>query len=380
MTDPIYLDHNATTPIHAEVVDAMLPWLREHFGNPSSTHVYGQRTREGVEHARSQVASLLECEADEICFTSGGTEANNLAILGVAEAAVDRGKQVVTSVVEHPATASPCARLEQQGWEICRLPVNRYGMVRADAARSQIREGTALVTVMLANNETGTIMPIPDIADIAHANGALLHTDAAQAVGKIPVRVDDLHVDLLSVAGHKLYAPKGVGALYVRRGTPIHPVLLGAGHERDLRPGTENVPYIVGLGRACEIAARSLATEAARVQSLCDELWTLIRADVPDIRLNGHPTERLPNTLNIAFPRVAGSAVLRAAPEVAASTGSACHERGENPSAVLLAMGLDAADALGAVRLSLGRHTSEDDVRLAACALIRAWKKVSAQR
>jgi cysteine desulfurase len=249
-------------------------------------------------------------------------------------------------------------------------------MVVVDSARRFVHGDTALLTVMLANNETGTVMPIRRLADIAHSKGALVHTDAAQAVGKIPVRVNDLGVDLLSVAGHKLYAPKGVGVLYVRQGTPIRPVLLGAGHERGLRPGTENVPYIAGLGKACEIAARDLETEAVRVRTLRDELWRLLSAAVPGLRLNGHQSERLPNTLSLLFPGVSGSSVLAAAPEVAASTGSACHEGVESPSAVLLAMGLEAAPALGAVRLSLGRGTSKKQVQDAARALVRAWKEV----
>jgi cysteine desulfurase len=379
MSDPIYLDHNATTPVHPEVVEAMLPWLRKHFGNPSSTHVYGRRAHEAVEAARAQVAGLLGCQADEVFFTSGGTEANNLAILGAAEAVAGKRKHLLSSSVEHPATARPCERLERGGWEVTRLPVDAQGMVRLDEARAQVRGDTALVSIMLANNETGTLMPIAGIADIARARGALLHTDAAQAVGKIPVRVGQLGVDLLSVAGHKLYAPKGVGALYVRRGTPLRPVLLGAGHERGLRPGTENVPYIVGLGRACQIAARDLEKEGARLRLLRDELWELLRAEVPGLRLNGHPTERLPNTLNVLFPGASGSAILEAAPQVAASTGSACHEGAENPSAVLLAMGLEAGVALGAVRLSLGRGTSRKLVVGAARALGRAWKEVSAR-
>jgi cysteine desulfurase len=379
MSDPIYLDHNATTPVHPEVVEAMLPWLRKHFGNPSSTHVYGRRAHEAVEAARAQVAGLLGCQADEVFFTSGGTEANNLAILGAAEAVAGKRKHLLSSSVEHPATARPCERLERGGWEVTRLPVDAQGMVRLDEARAQVRGDTALVSIMLANNETGTLMPIAGIADIARARGALLHTDAAQAVGKIPVRVGQLGVDLLSVAGHKLYAPKGVGALYVRRGTPLRPVLLGAGHERGLRPGTENVPYIVGLGRACQIAARDLEKEGARLRLLRDELWELLRAEVPGLRLNGHPTERLPNTLNVLFPGASGSAILEAAPQVAASTGSACHEGAENPSAVLLAMGLEAGVALGAVRLSLGRGTSRKLVVEAARALGRAWKEVSAR-
>jgi len=377
MNDPIYLDHNATTPVHPEVVEAMLPWLKEHFGNPSSTHVYGRRAHEAVERAREQVAALLGCKADEVFFTSGGTEANNLAILGVAAAVADGRRHAVTSVVEHPAIARPCDRLEQNGWEVTRLPVDGDGLVSIENARAFVRGDTALVSIMLANNETGTMMPMHDIAEIAHSRGARVHTDAAQAVGKIPVRVDELGVDLLSVAGHKLYAPKGVGLLFVRRGTPVRPVLLGAGHERGLRPGTENVPYIVGLGKACEVAARDLNNEAARVRGLRDELWDLLSAGLPGIRLNGHLTDRLPNTLNVSFPGVSGSVVLGAAPEVAASTGSACHEGAENPSGVLLAMGLEATTALGAVRLSLGRGTSKKHVLEAARALVRAWEVVS---
>jgi cysteine desulfurase len=377
MSDPIYLDHNATTPVHPEVVEAMLPWLKEHFGNPSSTHPYGRRAQEAVEAAREQVAGLLGCRSEEIFFTSGGTEANNLAIRGSAEALADRRRHVVSSVVEHPATARPCARLEREGWELTLLPVDAHGMVRIDELRAFVRGDTALVSVMLANNETGTLMPIREIAEIAHARGALTHTDAAQAVGKIPVRVDELGVELLSVAGHKLYAPKGVGALYVRRGTPIRPLLLGAGHERGLRPGTENVPYIVGLAKACEIAARDIQKEGARLRSLRDELWQALRAEVPALRLNGHPTERLPNTLNVLFPGASGNVVLGSTPEVAASTGSACHEGAENPSAVLLAMGLESGVALGAVRLSLGRGTTRQQIRDAARALSQAWKKVS---
>ena len=339
--DPIYLDYNATTPVHPEVVEAMLPFLREHFGNPSSAHVYGHRGRDAVEHARTQVAALIGCESEEVVFTSGGTEANNLAIAGVAAALGARRRHIVTSTVEHPAVARPCDRLGRNGFEVTRLPVDPEGRVVTEDARPFLRGDTMLVTVMLANNEVGTLMPIRELASAAHERGALMHTDAAQAVGKVPVRVDDLGVDLLSIAGHKLYAPKGVGALYVRRGTPIEPLLLGAGHERGLRPGTENVPYIVGLGVASELARRDLEAEAARVRALRDLLFERLRAAIPAIRRNGHPTERLPNTLNVSFPGVRGSAVLHAAPKVAASTGSACHEGGETPSGGLVAMGPD---------------------------------------
>jgi cysteine desulfurase len=362
--------------VHPAVVDAMLPYLREHFGNPSSGHVYGQRAKRAVDRAREQVASLLAAQPDEIVFTSGGTEANNLAIRGVLELSSTR-RHVVTSMVEHPATARPCELLERQGCEVARLPVDRDGRLEADPARAVVRADTALVTIMLAQNETGTLMPIAALAGLAHERGALIHTDAAQAVGKIATRVGELGVDVLSVAGHKLYAPKGVGAIFVRRGARLAPVLLGAAHERGLRPGTENVASIVGLGVACELAAADLDTEPDRQRTLRDLLWEALRAGIPGIRLNGHPTERLPNTLNVSFPGTRGSAVLAAAPELAASTGSACHEGGETPSAVLTAMGVDAATALGAVRLSLGRATTRADIEEAAPALTRAWRESS---
>ena len=372
---PIYLDHNATTPLLPDVVAAMMPYLGEHFGNPSSGHVYGQRARQAIERAREQVASLLGCQPDEIVFTSGGTEGNNLAIRGVAE--VSPRRHVVTSSVEHPATSQPCAYLERHGFEVARVPVDEEGQVRVDEARSFVRGDTALVTVMLAQNETGTLMPIREIARVAHEQHAVMHTDAAQAVGKIPVRVDDLDVDLLSIAGHKLYAPKGVGALYVRRGTTLAPLALGAGHERGLRPGTENVASIVGLGAACERARRDLETESARERELRDELFQELSAGVSGLRLISHPTERLPNTLNVSFPGARGSVVLAAAPEIAASTGSACHEGGETPSAVLLAMGMETAVALGAVRLSVGRSTTRDQLAQAVRALVRAYRAVA---
>jgi cysteine desulfurase len=372
--NPIYLDHNATTPIAPEVFEAMLPYLREHFGNPSSGHVYGQRAHDAIERAREQVAALIGAQPDEIAFTSGGTEANNLAIRGLAELA-DKRRHVVTSTVEHPATARPCAWLERHGFEITWLPVGSDGRVLPDEARTFVRSDTLLVTVMLAQNEVGTLMPVRELAEIAHAKGTLIHIDAAQAVGKIPVKVDDLGVDLLSIAGHKLYAPKGVGALYVRRGVKLAPLVLGAGHERGLRPGTENTPYIVGLGMACELAGRGMEAEAARQRALRDDLWERLQTAVPGLRLNGHPTERLPNTLNVSFPGVSGNAVLNHAPEIAASTGSACHEGGESPSGVLLAMGRKPEEALGSVRLSLGRHTTQLEIEEAAEALIRAYRK-----
>ena len=372
---PVYLDYNATTPLLPEVVDAMLPYLLEHFGNPSSEHEIGRRARTAVEDARQRVATLLGSSSESIVFTSGGTEANNLAIRGVTEARPDR-RHVVTSVIEHPATANPCRWLERHGHRVSWLGVDGGGRVQVHDVEVALAADTAIVTVMHANNETGVVQPIAEIARAAQRHGAIVHTDAAQSIGKIPINVDALGVDLLSIAGHKLYAPKGVGALFVRSGTPLAPFVLGAGHERGIRPGTENVASIVGLGVACEIACRDMGAWTASVRRLRDELWTLLRDRVPGLALNGHVQERLPNTLNVRFPRVSGSSLLAAAPEIAASTGSACHDGQESASAVILAMGVPAAEAVGSVRLTLGRGTTDDDVARAADALSRAWQSV----
>ena len=371
--EPIYLDYNATTPLLPEVVDAMVPFLREHFGNPSSAHILGRTTRAAVEKARGQVAALLQCDADEVVFTSGGTESNNLAIRGVAEALPDR-RHVITSVIEHPAVVAPCSWLERHGWRVTRAGVGGDGRVRVQEITGSIGVATALVTIMHANNETGVLQPIAEIAKAARDAGAVVHTDAAQSVGKVRVHVRELGIDLLSIAGHKVYAPKGVGALYVRRGTPLLPFALGAGHERGLRPGTENVAAIVGLGVACRRAEQDLEVEAARVQQLRDRLWESLLAEVPGILLNGHPAERLPNTLNVRFPAASGPEVLAAATDVAASTGSACHDGQEQASAVVLAMGVPFAEALGSVRFTLGRHTTLAEVEKAVDSLARAWR------
>jgi cysteine desulfurase len=370
---PIYLDYNATTPILPEVLEAMLPYLREHFGNPSSLHPYGREARAGVDRARDEVALLLGCLPEEIIFTSGGTEANNLAILG-SVAAAGRSGGVVTSSIEHPAVGRPCEFLERTGLKLTRVGVDEFGVIRPDEARNALTGDPLLMTVMHANNETGSIQPIRELAVMAKERNALVHTDAAQSVGKIPVDVGGLGVDLLTVAGHKLYAPKGVGALYVRRGTPLAPVTGGAGHERGLRPGTENVASIVGLGAACTAARLSLHAESERVRALRERLWAALKAGVAGIRLNGHPTDRLPNTLNVLFPGVSSSRLLETAAEVAASAGSACHEGGETVSSVLLAMGVGPIEGLGAVRLSLGRPTTESQVDAAAESLVAAWR------
>jgi cysteine desulfurase len=375
--EPIYLDHNATTPVLPEVVDAMLPYLREHFGNPSSGHVYGARTKSAVGRAREQVAALLGCDADEVLFTSGGTEANNLAIRGVTELEHSR-RHVVTSSIEHPAIARPCDWLERHGYRVTRIGVDREGRARIQEAREAIHGHTALVTVMHSNNETGVLQPVAELARLAHEVRAVIHTDAAQSVGKVPVRVREFDVDLLSIAGHKVYAPKGIGALYVRRGTSLAPVLLGASHERGLRPGTENVAFIVGLGVACELVGRDLEASAARMRALRDLLRDRLAAGVPGLTVNGHRELRLPNTLNVRFPRASGIALLEGAPELAASTGSACHEGQESASAVILAMGVPPPEALGSVRLTLGRGTTEEEVVRASEALTRSWRRLVA--
>jgi cysteine desulfurase len=370
---PMYFDYNATTPVHPDALEAMLPYLNEQFGNPSSGHWFGRQAKDAVESARARVASLIGASADEIVFTSGGTESNNLAIRGAASGIQGR-RHVVTSVIEHPAVEKPCSFLEKNGWRVSRVRVDGEGLVKSDEAAALIGSDTALVTIMHANNETGTIQPVERISGFAHERGAIVHTDAAQSVGKIPVRVDDLGVDLLSIAGHKLYAPKGIGALYVRKGTPLSPLLVGAGHERGLRPGTENVPYIVGLGKACEIAEADLSRELRRVRDIRDLLWKLLQKAVSGIKLNGHSERRLPNTLNVRFPGVRGTSVLERCPLLAASTGSACHEAGENPSGVITAMGIRPEEALGSVRLTLGRFTTEEEIRRAAAVLLAGFQ------
>ena len=372
----IYLDHNATTPVLPEVLEALLPYLRDQFGNPSSEHSLGRRSRDAVERAREQVAATLSCRPDEILFTSGGTESNNLAIRGAAAVADADRRRLVTSCVEHPATLRPCEYLEKAGWALSLLPVRESGHVDAGVIRRVMGRDVALVSLMLAQNETGALMPVAEAADAAHVVGALAHTDAAQAVGKIKVDVDALGVDLLTVAGHKCYAPKGVGALYVRHGTAVAPVLLGGGQERGMRPGTENVAGIVALGVACESATARLPAESGRIARLRDDLWATLHAAVPG--LTRHTAKNvLPNTLNVSFPDVSGRDLLALADGVAASTGSACHANEATPSAVLLAMGVTPEVARGAVRLSLGHSSSAADIQRASSVLCSAYQRLS---
>lgn len=372
----IYLDYNATTPLAPEALEAMLPFLREHYGNPSSAHLPGRRAHEAIETAREQVASLIGSAADEIVFTSGGTEASNLGIRGAALARPER-RHVLTSTFEHPATAETCAWLERHGFRVTRASVTPDGRIRPAEVRRLLDDEIGVVTLMHANNELGTIQPIAEISKLARAKGAVVHTDAAQSLGKIPVDVDALGVDLLTIAGHKIYAPKGIGALYVRRGTRLDTVLSGAGHEGGRRPGTENVSGIVALGKACEIAERNLAVEQIRLRGLCERLLAKLRAAVPGLVVHGHPSERLPNTMFMSFPGVPGGRLLAMLPDIAASTGSACHSGSDGPSSSLLAIGVPAERAIGPVRLSLGRQTTLEEIDRAAQLLADAWRRLS---
>jgi len=357
----IYLDFNASTPVAPEVVEAMRPFLAEHYGNPSSPHWAGAPAKAAVERARGQVADLLACRPDEVVFTSGGTEANNHALKGVFFAHRDRGDHVVTTAVEHPAIRSPLRFLEGLGARVTVVPVDRQGRVDPGDVRRAIGPRTILVSVMHANNEVGTVQPVAEIAAIAREAGALVHTDAAQSVGKIATRVDELGVDLLSVAGHKLYAPKGVGALYVRRGTRLEPFVHGAGHERGRRAGTENVLLDVGLGAACQLAGAWVGMPAVR--ALRDRFEAALR-DLFGARLtlNGAGAERLPNTASVNFVGQVGAEVLERLPGLAASTGSACHAGSVELSPVLAAMGVPPGEGMGAVRFSLGRTTTWDEL------------------
>ena len=370
---PIYLDYNATTPVDPAVVEAMLPYLSKHFGNPSSSHIFGHVAYQAIETARTQVAKLLGCTPNEITFTGGGSESDNLAIRGVALANRNKGNHIITQVTEHPAVLKTCRALERlHGFRVTYLPVDESGRVNPGAVEAAIGEGTVLITIMHANNETGTLQPIAKIAEVARRHGVLVHTDAAQSVGKIPTRVDELGVDLLTVAGHKLYAPKGIGALYIRRGLELEPVIYGGGQEAGRRAGTENVASMVALGTACLLAQEQLVESRARLQDLRDELQRLLEEYVPtQVYLNGHVTERLPNTLNISVEGVVGEEVLAVTPEIASSTGSACHEGSTDPSPVLMAMGLPRERALGALRLTVGRWTTEEEVQKVARLLAR---------
>jgi len=379
---PIYLDYNATTPVDPAVVEAMLPYLASHFGNPSSSHRYGHIAYEAVDTARTRVAGLLGCSPAEITFTAGGSESDNLAIRGAALASRAKGNHIITQVTEHPAVLNTCRALERlHGFRVTYIPVDMYGRVNPADIEAAINDATVLVTIMHANNENGTLQAIAEIAQIAHRHGILMHTDAAQSVGKVATRVDDLGMDMLSIAGHKLYAPKGIGALYIRSDVRLEPVIYGGGQEEGRRAGTENVAYMVALGAACELARAQMEESQSRMQILRDRLHHQLEELLPGrVHLNGHPTERLPNTLNVSVDGVLGEEVLAATRELAASTGSACHEGNTEPSAVLMAMGCTRERALGALRLTLGRWSTQIDMERTASFLAKSVDSLSQKR
>jgi cysteine desulfurase len=370
--EPIYLDYNATTPPAPEVVEAMIPALREAWGNASSSHAIGRRARAAVDRARRQVAEMIGCEPDELIFTSGGTESDNAAILGVAEALGDRGRHIVVSAVEHAAVAQACRHLEQRGWEIARVPVESTGRVDPSAVADAVGPQTVLVSIMHAQNETGVLQPVAAIGELLRSEDTLLHVDAAQSIGKLPVNVREMGADLLTLAGHKFYGPMGVGALFIRRGTPFEPFLLGAGHEGGRRAGTENVPGIVGFGAACALTTAELPGRTEHLRELRDRLEANLRRRIPDLIVHGSNVDRLPNTLCVALPGVDSNELLAMVPGVASAAGEACHAGQRHVSATLRAMGVPDALALCTLRLTVGRPTTAEEVDRAADLLAEA--------
>ena len=360
----IYLDYAATTPTDPEVVQAMLPYFTDAFGNPSSIHSFGQEARAAVEEARDRIASLIGARSEEVVLTSGGTEADNFAITGIAYASENRGNHIITTPIEHHAVIETCRSLERRGFEVTYLPVDSYGLVDPDDVKKAVTDKTLLISVMHANNEVGTIEPIAEIGRIARERRVAFHTDAVQTVGHIPVDVGELGVDLLAMSAHKLYGPKGVGALYIRKGTRIAPLLHGGEQERRRRAGTENVAAIVGLGKAAEIAQREMDAEVKRLVSLRDQLVEGLTERIEHIRLNGHPTRRLPNNVNVSIEFVEGESMMLNLDlaGIAASTGSACASGSLEPSYVLLALGLSKKLSLGSLRFTLGRETTEEEI------------------
>lgn len=360
----IYFDHSATTPVDREVANLMLEYMTEKFGNPSSVHSFGRETRKAVDEARTHVAALLNAEPNEIYFTSGGTEGDNLALKGVAFANRKKGNHIITSAIEHHAILHTCEYLEKQGFTVTYLPVDEYGMIRIEDLKNAITDQTILISIMFANNEVGTIQPIKAIGQIAREKGVYFHTDAVQVAGNYPIDVKDYNIDLLTLSAHKLHGPKGTGALYVRRGVRIEAIQHGGGHERNMRAGTENVPGIVGLGKAAELAKREMDTKIVRVQTLRDKIIKTVLENIPHVKLNGHPTQRMPGNVNFSFLFVEGESLLLNLDlkGIAASSGSACTSGSLDPSHVLLAMGLTHEVAHGSLRISLGRGNTEAEV------------------
>jgi cysteine desulfurase len=383
MGKPVYLDHHATTPVDPRVLQAMLPYFSEKFGNPASrNHAFGWEAEQAVEHARSRIAALIGASPREMIFTSGATESVNLALKGVAEAYQGRGDHIVTVVTEHRAVLDTCRRLEARGLRVTYLPVDREGLVDPDEVRRAITERTILVSVMFANNEIGVIQPIREISRVVRERGVLFHSDATQAVGKIPVHVEEDGIDLLSFSAHKLYGPKGVGALYVRSRNPrveLVPQIDGGGHERGLRSGTLNVPAIVGFGEACAICQREMEGEGQRLAALRDRLMNRLLAELDDVVIHGSLEHRLPNNLNLSFLGVEASTLMMNVKEIAVSSGSACSSATPEPSHVLRALGLPADLARGAIRIGLGRFNTEEEIEYAAGRLIEAVRKLREQ-
>src|SRR6202040_2126151 len=379
-----YLDYNATTPVDPAVLEAMLPFLTDNFGNASSIHSAGQRARAAVDRARDSVAALLGAKPFEIVFTSGGTESDNLAILGLISAVAPKSaggrKHIITSAIEHHAVLNSCQALEEQDIEVTYVPIGSTGVVNPDEIRRALRPETILITVMHANNEIGTIQPIEEIGPIAAEADVYFHCDAVQSAGKLPFSVNQLGVDLLSISAHKIYGPKGVGALYVRTGTPLAPQFHGGHHERDRRPGTENVPGIVGLGKAANLARANLATEPQRIAAFRDRLERAILDAISSVRVNGDATRRVPNTTNLSFAAAGGEAMLIALDlvGVACSTGAACSSGAVEPSYVLLAVGLSPDEARSSLRFSLGRQTTSEEVDFAIAAIPKVVDRLRA--
>ena len=360
----VYMDNAATTALRRDVLDAMMPYLTDIYGNPSSLHYFGQEAHKAVENARHQVASALNAEDNEIVFTGCGTEADNMALKGIAEKYQSKGKHIITSSVEHHAILHTCEYLEKHGFEVTYLPVDEYGMVKAEQVRDSIRSDTILVSIMFANNEVGTIMPIKEIGAVCREKGVFFHTDAVPAVGHVAIDVKAMNIDLLSLSAHKLHGPKGVGALYIRKGIVVPPLLHGGAQERRKRAGTENVAGIVGLGKAIEIACSDIEGTSKRMCYLRDKLINGIEASIPEVKLNGHRTERLPGNVNFSIKYIEGESILLMLDinGIAASSGSACTSGSLDPSHVLLAMGMPHETAHGSLRLTLGDDTTEDDI------------------
>lgn len=374
------MDHASTTPMAPEVIEAMAAAFVEIFGNASSLHQPGLSARAALEEARERVAGLIGAEAGEVYFTSGGTESDNLAIRGAALANRDRGRHIITTTIEHPAVLEPCKALEKEGFEVTYLPVTREGLVEVEALEAAIREDTILISIMHANNEIGTIQPIAEAGEIARSRGIVFHTDAVQTVGKIPAKVDDLGVDLLSISSHKLHGPKGVGALYIRKKTPIEPIIFGGGHERGMRSGTENVPGIIGLAAASELAGRNLEEEMVRISGMRDRLADYVLERVEDTWVNGSRTKRLPNNLNLGFSFIEGEALLLRldAEGIAVSTGSACSSKKTVASHVLTAIGLRPQEAHGSLRVTLGRENTDEEVDRVGEAIVEVAESLRA--